>query len=175
MKKKISLVDICVIILGAFLFVVLTDARIPIYNNVALQVRAGLITFLAAAFGPIVGGAIGIIGHAAGDIIFYKEIFWGWVIADGCFGIIVGVFAKSFKVFENEFGKKELISFNVVQLIANLVSWILIAPALDIVLGNEGPAVAFEQGAVAAVTNIVTVLILGTFLCYGYSLTIKRK
>ena len=61
--------------IGAAIFVALTTVQIPIgfIPNTALQVRAALLAFFAAVFGPVAGFAIGLIGHALGDALFYGQ------------------------------------------------------------------------------------------------------
>nr|MCR4579113.1 ECF transporter S component [Treponema sp.] len=59
--------------IGAAIFVALTTVQIPIgfIPNTALQVRAAVLAFFSVVFGPVAGFAIGLIGHALGDALFY--------------------------------------------------------------------------------------------------------
>ena len=71
MKKKFGIKEVVAIGIGTALFVALTEVQIPIgIPNTYLQPRMAVFAFLAAVFGPIVGGAVGILGHALGDLIF---------------------------------------------------------------------------------------------------------
>ena len=162
--------------IGAAIFVALTTVQIPIgfIPNTALQVRAAVLTFFAAVFGPVAGFAIGLIGHALGDALFYGSVWWSWVFPDAVFGLLVGLFAKKYAIEEGGFGVKQAIAFNIVQIAANLISWILIAPVLDIVIYKEPANKVFIQGVTAGVANLVIVAILGTLLAFGYS-KIKTK
>ena len=76
MKLKFGVKEVVATGIGTALFIVLTNAQIPfgIIPNTALQSRVAVLTFFSAVFGPIVGGAIGLIGHALGDAIFYGSI-----------------------------------------------------------------------------------------------------
>jgi energy-coupling factor transport system substrate-specific component len=69
---------------------------------------------------------------------------------------------------------KQCLGFNLVQVVANLIAWALIAPVLDIVIYKEPANKVFAQGITAAVTNLVIVAILGSLLAFGYS-KIKTK
>ena len=162
--------------IGAAIFVALTTVQIPVgfIPNTALQVRAAVLTFFAAVFGPVAGFAIGLIGHALGDALFYGSVWWSWVFPDAVFGLLVGLFAKKYVIEEGGFAVKQAIGFNVVQIAANLISWILIAPVLDIVIYKEPANKVFIQGVTAGVANLVIVAILGTLLAFGYS-KIKTK
>lgn len=118
---------------------------------------------------PIVGGAIGIIGHALGDALFYGSVWWSWVFPDGLFGIIVGLFAAKYAIKEGGFTGKSIVLFNVVQVIANALAWIVLAPVLDILIYAEPANKVFTQGVLAFVGNIVVAGVLGSLLAYAYS------
>ena len=157
--------------IGAALFVALTTVQIPVgfVPNTALQVRAAVLAFFAAVFGPAAGFAIGFIGHALGDALFYGSVWWSWVVPDGVFGLLVGLFAKRYAIEEGGFGGKQLTLFNAVQVVANALAWILVAPLLDILIYKEPANKVFAQGVTAAVTNLAIVAVLGSLLAFGYS------
>jgi energy-coupling factor transport system substrate-specific component len=169
--KKFGIKEVVATGIGTALFVVLTEVQIPlvIVPNTALQVRAALLAFLAAVFGPVVGGIVGLLGHALGDALFYGSVWWSWVFPDAIFGILVGIFAKKYQIKEGGFGGKQILLFNVVQVVANALAWILVAPVLDILIYAEPADKVFAQGALAFVANIIIVAILGTLLGAAYS------
>ncbi len=125
--------------------------------------------FLAAVFGPVVGGIVGLLGHALGDALFYGSVWWSWVFPEMVAGVAIGVFAKKFAIKDGGFAVKEIILFNIVQVIANGLAWILVAPVLDIVIYAEPAGKVFAQGAWAFLGNIIIVGILGTLIAVGYS------
>lgn len=171
MEKKFGIKEVVAIGIGTALFVVLTNVQIPVgfIPNTAMQTRVPVLAFFSAIFGPVVGGAIGLIGHALGDAVFYGSVWWSWVFPDALFGIIVGIFAKKYKVREGGFGGKQIVLFNIVQVIGNALAWILLAPVLDIAIYAEPANKVFVQGAVACVLNVVIIAILGTLLLAAYS------
>lgn len=148
MKTKFGIKEVVAIGIGTALFVALTEVQIPLgfIPNTALQPRVALLAFLAAVFGPVVGGIVGLLGHALGDALFYGSVWWSWVFPEAVFGVIVGVFAAKFAIKEGGFDKKAIILFNVVQVIAHALAWILVAPVLDIVIYAEPASKAFAQG-----------------------------
>ncbi len=162
--------------IGAAIFVALTTVQIPVgfVPNTALQVRAAVLAFFAAVFGPVAGFAIGFIGHALGDALFYGSVWWSWVVPDAIFGLLVGLFASRYAIENGGFGSKQIVLFNVVQILANAIAWIAFAPVLDILIYKEPANKVFAQGVVAAITNLVIVAILGTLLAFGYS-KVKTK
>ncbi len=171
MKLKFGIKEVVAIGIGTALFVALTEVQIPLgfIPNTALQPRAALLAFLAAVFGPVVGGVVGLIGHALGDALFYGSIWWSWVFPDAVFGIVIGLLAHKFAVKEGGFDKKAVILFNVVQVIGNAVAWIVVAPVLDILIYAEPASKVFIQGFWAFLGNIIIVGILGSLLAFGYS------
>ncbi len=171
MKFKFGIKEVVATGIGTALFVALTEIQIPLgfIPNTALQPRAALLAFLSAVFGPIVGGIVGLAGHALGDAFFYGSVWWSWVIPDGLFGVAVGLFASKFAVTEGGFDTKKIVLFNIVQCIANAVVWIVIAPVLDIAVYAEPANKVFAQGFFAFLGNFLITLILGTLLAVGYS------
>ncbi len=171
MKSKFGIKEVVAIGIGTALFVALTEVQIPLgfIPNTALQPRAALMAFLAAVFGPVVGGIVGLLGHALGDALFYGSVWWSWVFPEAVAGIIIGLFAKKFAIKEGGFAVKEIVLFNIVQVIANAAAWIVAAPLLDIVIYAEPAGKVFAQGAWAFLGNIIIIGILGTLIAVGYS------
>ena len=170
MNKKFGIKEVVAIGIGTALFVVLTEVQIPIgIPNTSLQPRMAVLAFLSAIFGPFVGAIIGLLGHALGDAVFYGSVWWSWVFPDAVVGIAIGAFAKKFAVKEGGFDKKNIILFNLVQIVANAAAWILVAPVLDIAVYAEPASKVFLQGAFAFLGNIIIIGILGSLLLVGYS------
>lgn len=171
MKLKFGIKEVVAIGIGTALFVALTEVQIPTpIPNTYLQPRMAIMAFLAAVFGPLVGGIVGLLGHALGDALFYGSVWWRWVFPEVVVGAMVGAFASKYAVKEGGFGNtKTIVLFNVVQVIANAIAWIVVAPVLDILIYAEPANKVFLQGICAFAGNIVIIGILGTLLCVGYS------
>ena len=172
MKFKIGIKEVVAMGIGTALFVVLTNAQIPliVVPNTALQPRMAILAFLSAVFGPIVGAVVGLLGHALGDALFYGSVWWSWVIPEGVVGLCIGLFVNKFAVKEGGFvNGKNIILFNVVQIVANAIAWILVAPVLDILMFAEPANKVFAQGAFAFLGNFIVIGILGTILLIAYS------
>nr|WP_308625663.1 ECF-type riboflavin transporter substrate-binding protein [uncultured Eisenbergiella sp.] len=171
MKQKFGIKEVVAIGIGTALFIVLTNVQVPfaIIPNTALQSRVAVLTFFSAVFGPIVGGAIGLIGHALGDALFYGSVWWSWVFPDALFGILMGLFASKYAIKDGGFNGKAIALFNVVQIIANALAWIVLAPILDILIYAEPSNKVFTQGVLAFIGNILVAAVLGTLLALAYS------
>ena len=83
--------------------------------------------------------------------------------------IIIYFSKKRLNVEDGEFGRKKVIIFNIYQVIANATAWLLVAPALDVLIYAEPANKVFAQGFWAFLGNIIIIAILGTLLGVGYS------
>ena len=171
MKNKFGIKEVVAIGIGTALFVALTEVQIPTpIPNTFLQPRMAVMAFLAAVFGPIVGGVVGILGHALGDAVFYSSIWWSWVFPEVVVGAGIGLFAAKYAVKDGGFKSgKTIVLFNVAQVVANVIAWILVAPVLDMLVYAEPAKKVFVQGAGACLGNVLIIGVLGTLLCVGYS------
>ena len=171
--KKFSVKSIVAIGIGAALFFVLgrfvaIPSPVP---NVNICVQYGLLAFMSVVYGPIAGALMGFIGHGLIDFCYGWGIWWSWVIASGVFGLLVGLFAKLFKMDEAEMGKKGLIKFNIGQIIAHVFCWGVVAPVVDILMYNAPLDKLFAQGLFSGISNAVTTAIVGSLLCVAYAAT----
>jgi energy-coupling factor transport system substrate-specific component len=171
-KKLISVKTVVAIGIGAALmFVLMRFVAVPSgVPNTNLNLGIAILSIFAAIFGPIAGFLIGFIGHTLVDLT-WGSVWWTWVIADALYGLAVGLFWKLYKIEEGGFGIKQCLIFNGVQIGANLLAWVAIAPTLDILIYQEPSDKVYLQGLVAGVANIVVVLVLGSVLAYSYSKT----
>jgi energy-coupling factor transport system substrate-specific component len=113
---------------------------------------------------------IGFIGHTLVDLT-WGGVWWSWVIADGLYGLLAGLFWKFYRIEEGEFTVKNAVIFNLAQILANAAAWVVAAPVLDVLIHKEPANKVFLQGLVAGGLNSAVVLILGTLLALGYSRT----
>ncbi len=172
-KKLLSIRTMVATGIGAAIFFVLMRfVAIPSgVPNTNLNLAAAILALFAGIFGPVAGLLIGFIGHTLTDLTWGFGVWWSWVIADVVFGLLLGVLWKKYRIEDGGFGIKEAILFNVMQIVANLVAWVGVAPALDILMFQEPADKVFLQGLVAAGLNAAVILVVGTLLAFGYSKT----
>ncbi|MDR2047927.1 MAG: ECF-type riboflavin transporter substrate-binding protein [Treponema sp.] len=172
-KQVISVKTVVAIGIGAALvFVLMRFVALPSgVPNTNLNLGIAVLSVFAAVFGPVAGLLIGFIAHTLTDLTFGFGVWWTWVIADALYGLIIGIFWKLYKVEEGEFGVKEALVFNVIQIAANALAWVAIAPTLDVLVYQEPSDKVYLQGLVAGGLNALVVLILGTILLVGYTKT----
>jgi len=167
--KKFSVKTIVAIGIGAALFFVLgrfVSLPSPVPNT-NLTLQYGLLAFLAVVYGPIAGALIGFIGHTLIDFSFGWGIWWSWVIASGVFGLLMGLLGKAVKSAK----KKDLIKFNISQLVSHIICWMLVAPVLDVYMMHEPWDKLIAQGLTAGLLNALTTAVVGTLLLVAYAAT----
>ncbi len=174
---KVTTRTIVATAIGAAIFMLLfMYVKIPSpIPETSFQTAYGLSSFMATLFGPICGGLLSFIGHALSDAVQYGSPWWSWVIASGISGFIFGFAFKRTRVEEGTFGLKDILTFNVIQIIGNAFSWILVAPILDILIYQEPANLVFTQGVTAAIMNAISAGVIGTLLLVAYAATRTKK
>lgn len=177
MEKGLSIKTIVAIGIGSAVFVILGRfVAIPTgIPNTTIETAYAFLALISIVFGPIAGVLVGLIGHALKDAIFYGSIWWSWVIVSAFVGLFIGLFAKRIDIESGVFGKKKVISFNIIQAGVQAVGWFLIAPTLDVLIYAEPANKVYTQGVIAGISNIVTVGIIGTILLVSYAKTRNQK
>ena len=158
--------------IGVILFGMLTNIQIPlsIAPEIAIQPRVAVMAFFSVIFGPVVGSVVGLAGHLMGDLLLYSSVWWSWAIAEALVGAAIGIFSVKYRIKEWEFNSpKIIILFNLGQVVANALAWILVAPGLDVLLYNEPVQKVYIQGTMAFTGNFLVIGILGTLLLAVYS------
>ena len=175
MKKRqlLSIRTIVAIGIGSAVFLVLGRfAAIPTgIPNTEIQTAYAFLALMAILYGPIAGASIGFIGHTLKDITAYGSPWFSWIIASSVVRLIISLAAKPLQLENGYFGKKQLIIFNIYQIIANLLAWAVVAPTLDIWIYAEPIDKLYVQGAVSGISNMVTVGVLGSLLLASYAKT----
>ncbi len=175
--KKLSVKTIVAIGIGAALFFVVgrfvaIPSPVP---NTNISIQYGILAFIAAVFGPIAGAVAGLIGHFFIDFSYGWGVWWSWVIASAVFGCLVGIVSIKLKIEEGEFRGRDILFFNIGQIIAHVIAWVGVAPVLDILMYSEPANKVFVQGITSAIVNSITTAVVGTLLCLAYSKAIPKK
>ncbi len=174
---KVNTRTIVAIGIGAALFMLLfMYIKIPSpIPETSFMTAYGLGAFMATLFGPIAGALIQFIGHALSDALQYGSPWWSWVIASGVAGFVFGLAYKKTRVDKGQFAGKDILTFNIIQVIGNVVAWLVVAPLLDIVIYQEPVSLVFTQGAIAALMNSISAGVFGTLLLIAYAATRPKK
>ncbi|MGL4914292.1 MAG: ECF-type riboflavin transporter substrate-binding protein [Romboutsia sp.] len=172
-NNKFSIKTIVAVGIGAAVFMILgrfgsIPSGIP---NTNIETAYAYLALMAILYGPKAGFLIGLIGHGLKDLVFYGMPWFSWVISSAIVGLIIGLVYKKLKVNDGEFSLKEIIIFNVTQIIANVIAWFIVAPTLDVWIYAEPANKVYLQGAIGGISNMTTIGILGTLILLTYSKT----
>lgn len=168
--SQLSIKQVVAIGVGAALFIVVGLISIPTpIPNTSIQLQYAVQALLSVVYGPFVGFLIGFIGHAVKDLLQFGNPWWSWIFVSGLFGLIVGITKKSLSLQVGQLQTKGLLTFNLVQIIANIILWGLVAPVLDILIYQEAANKVFAQGIVAGGINALVVAIAGSLLLNLYT------
>lgn len=176
-EKGLSVKSVVAIGIGTAIYVILARfTSIPTgIPNTNIEIVYPFLALIATIYGPVVGFSVGFIGHTLSDFLMYGQTWWNWVLATAVLGLIIGLYGMRLDLEHGEFNGKQIVMFNVVQLIANLLSWDLIAPVGDILIYSEPANKVFLQGITATITNFLAIMILGTILLKAYAATKVKK
>ncbi len=174
MKKnsQLSIKSIVAIGIGAALFFVLgrfVSIPSPVPNT-TINIQYGILGIFSVIYGPLVGAVSGLIGHILIDLSWGSP-WWSWIIASAVYGAVVGFSQKKLNIENGVFGGKEILLFNLFQISGHIISWIVIAPVLDILIYSEPVEKLFAQGLTAAIANSISTAIVGTILLIAYAKT----
>ncbi|AWN18417.1 ECF-type riboflavin transporter substrate-binding protein [Streptococcus sobrinus] len=172
MTKNNSIKTVVATGIGAALFVIIgMFINIPIFGNTSIQLQYAVQALFSVIFGPVAGFFIGFIGHALKDGIQYGSISWAWVLASGLIGLGLGLFRRFYDVSKGKFALKELIYFNLVQVITVYIAYGLICPLGDRLMYKQAWSYLFAQGLIAGTANVLTIAVGGTILLSIYAKT----
>lgn len=171
-NKPSSITTLVAVGIGAAVFFILgrflsLPTGVP---NTSIETTYPFLALMAAIFGPVAGLLIGLIGHAIKDLLTYG-LWWSWVLASGVTGFGYGLVGNRINIRSGDFSKKDMVIFNVGQVITNVIAWGVVAPTLDILIYSEPANKVFFQGIVSAGVNSLAVGVIGTLLMVAYAKT----
>ncbi|EHJ57359.1 UPF0397 protein [Streptococcus urinalis FB127-CNA-2] len=168
--KNNSIKTVVAIGIGAALFVIIgMFIPITIFTNTTISLQYAVQALFAVLFGPVAGFFVGFIGHMLKDMLAGYGVWWSWVLPSGLVGLGIGFLKSRLKVERGIFTKKDMITFNIVQIIVNVIAWGIVAPLGDILIYHEPASKVFTQGIFAGIANAFTIGIGGTILLIVYA------
>jgi len=137
-------------------------------STMPLNLAGAWLALMTAIFGPLAGAFIAFFGHTIADLSVSGTAWWTWAIANGMFGLFIGLAMQRIGIFVGPLTTKKLGLFNVWQVIANIVAWLIIAPLGDHWIYGLALNAVYQQGALITVFNSVVIGLLGTGLIWLY-------
>lgn len=166
--------------IGSFLFFLLGRFLVIPFEigetTFCFSPQYAFLAFMGGVFGPLTGFVTGIVGYFFVDLSRGAGVAWSWAIASGFFGLAMGFFARIMKLNKGKISGKKILLFNAAQLLVNLLTWLVIAPVLDMTFYGISADVAFVQnGLPNTFMNFLATGIFGTLLFTLWSLFQKEK
>lgn len=164
---KLSPKNIAALGIGSAVFVIVGRfASIPSgLPNTNFELVYAFLAMIAMIYGPTVG----FIGHFLLDLMMYGQTWWNWNFAAGFLGFFIGLYALRVNIDQGEFSAKEMVIFNVVQVVANAIVWFLLGAVGNMVLNSEPAAKVFAQAGLITLMDGLTIAVLGTILLKLYA------
>ena len=165
-----ALVAIC---LGSSLFTVLfmfvkIPSPVPETN---FQIAYGVSSVFGTLFGGLCGFLVAFAGHMMNDYLAYGSPWWSWIIASGVSAAICG--GATSKIAETlksgVCGLKEFKIYAMYAVLGHAVSWLIVAPLLDIFFYKTDVLLAFRQGVTAFIMDSICAVLFGGVLLKIYS------
>lgn len=174
MAKKIIKTVLATVIGSTVFYLLGRYVSIPSgVTNTYISIQYGILAFISAVFGPLAGLLTGLIGHFFIDYYSSDQVWWSWVIASSIFGLVMGLAADMFDLDAGRFNRKDIVYFNLSQIISHLAGWLFIAPSLDILFYHEDVKEVYAQGIMCAFVNTIATAVVGTLLCVVYAFIVK--
>ena len=164
-------------LIGAALFTLLSRFLVlptPIAGTYFFPSYA-LLGLFAALFGPLSGALISLSGMIIVGL-WLNTFYLSYTIASVICGFMYGLAHAHVHADRGEFGYTGIIAYNLTQIVGNLASWALIAPALELILHpGRAPEEVFLQGITASLVDILSAEFIGTPLLLAYSAIRKKQ
>ncbi len=175
--KNLSIKTVVAIGIGAALFFVVGRfVAIPtMIPNTFITIQYAILGLFGVLFGPIAATAIGFIGHTLIDLSWGGSPWWSWIIASAVVGLIVSLICSKINVNHGKFDKKDKITYAIACVVSNAIAWIVVAPALDVLMYAEPLEKVMAQAVTAATLNSIGAIIVGIILLSAYAKTRTAK
>ncbi len=142
--------------------------------NTTLNIQYALLVVFAILYGPVVAALMGFIGHFLIDVSTFGP-WWSWIIASAVVGLIVGLLCLRDKVQSDGVTTTTLMRFGFATVMAHAIAWVLLAPALDVLIYSEPAGKVFVQGLTAWGVNAVTSVVIGIIILIAYGKTVTKS
>jgi energy-coupling factor transport system substrate-specific component len=150
--------------IGAALYAIAAQFSflLPGTANVSLRPGFALVTFFGFAFGPLVGLFVGLVGNALADQISGWGLLtsWGWSVANGLAGLLVGILAYSMR----DMVRNRLILAAVASVIAVIVGFIFVFTDIWLGTAENFSAALADNYLPVVIANVIVSAILTPIL-----------
>lgn len=94
----------------------------------------------------------------------YGQTWWNWNFAAGFLGFFIGLYALRVNIDQGEFSAKEMVIFNVVQVVANAIVWLSRGRSGRHGLEQRTSGQVFAQAGLTTLMDGLTIAVLDAIL-----------
>ncbi len=166
---KISVKSVANIFLSIGIFVILSmlTGIATIFDDLRITYAHPFLAFISVVAGPVSGAITGFVGQLIVQV-HDTVLDWPAVICTVLNCIAIGYFSRSIEIRDGIFEKKEMVLFNKVQIISNLIIWAIVYPVFTHFLTKaswESVIITGIKTSLAFITSCMTAatLLLGIY------------
>lgn len=138
---------------------------IPVFANTTIKPAMAVLALFAAVWGPVVGLAVGFLGHLITDLLAGWGVWMSWVVGSAICGAGLGLYrmATANSVEKGVFGGKQLGLLALISILSNVVGY-GVSVILDLIIYAEPFLKAFTQMLISSVSNTAVIVVIGGVL-----------
>lgn len=149
-------------------------------NITYVYLQYPLLCIISIIYGPYIGAITGFVGHAMIDTASGPLVWYSWVTGSGFLGLSLGFISKKWKlksIPEDDTKRyvKTRIHYFLTIIGLNIVSFLLIAPVLEVIFYKATVADAFTRGLFIAFSNGLTSAIVTDIFFSSLKHTVLRR
>lgn len=175
-KDKVITYVVVPLLMIAVMLGLLNIAVIPLpIGDVEIQPAYACLALVAGISGSLIASLVGF-----GVIFLYAclvncEQWLALALSCGILGAIFGLSIRYRALHQGVFSRHDALRFNVIQVVANVVLFGFILPALEVFFYKEATAKVFIKGWISSLVNAGVIAVFSTVLLKMYALYRKHK
>lgn len=166
--------------LGVFLFYMIGEFGVVKtgIDRMYIYLQYSVLVIFSSILGPVSGIIIGFAGHSLIDIIRGDGYYISWVLGSTFLGWFVGHMSKHYagtNFREGRIGFDRRVNphfkknaFSLIIVVGNVVSWLLIAPLLNIFVMHDSFTTAYGNAIFVFLSNTITTTIICDIFVSAY-------
>ena len=178
MKYRFGIAEVIAGILGAFLFSTLHMVLTGFLQEGSIwccdRIELVIIILIAALFGPYAALISTLAGCFCCSFISGVPIDLVRAVCLGFFSVIIGLYAQKFGVREGMFTQENIIEFNVLQMLMNLIVFVFLMPLFSFFLEGSLIYYSIEEGIEIMLYNIIFVSVIDSVLMQIINMVCRR-
>lgn len=179
MKYRFGIAEVIAGIMGAFLFIALHMVLTGFLPQGSIwccdRMELVIVILIAALFGPYAALVSAIVGCFCCSFIGGVPIDFLRTCSLGFFAVFIGLYAQKFGVREGMFTPDNIIEFNILQMLMNLIVFVFLIPLFSFLLKGNLIYYSIEEGIEVMLYNIILIGVLDSILMQIINMVCRRR